>query len=161
MRPTIDSSHSLSKSLADTFMTDMKMILAKIHAELSRIVDEPLLVAMKPLLVTPRCEKREWDYGTLGQNFECWIVLEHLPTNTCVAYCDLGFGPSSPWGLLFIAGDHISMGMDSGWYSNFEVLFANRWHGTVRILQSLRSLSQMTHQSARQGINRMALLDVY
>ena len=53
---------------------------------------------------------RGWDFGEPGQKFPCWIVLDHLPTNTCIAYCENGFGPSYPWGLLFIKGQHLSMG---------------------------------------------------
>lgn len=112
-------------------MTDKDVIQQKVDAELSRIDDATLLSTMKPLLVVPRREMREWDYGDPGQTFPCWIVLDHVPTNTCIAYCDNGFGPSSPWGLLFIAGDYLSMGMDSGWYSKLEDAFRESmaWDG--------------------------------
>ncbi len=112
-------------------MTDKHMIEEKVHAELSQIVDADLLAAMQPLLVVPRCELRGWDYGALGQEFPCWIILDHPPTNTCIAYCQHGFGPLSPWGLLFIAGQYLSMGMDSGWYSRLEDAFRESmaWDG--------------------------------
>ncbi|MEI8022056.1 MAG: hypothetical protein WCH39_27855 [Schlesneria sp.] len=112
-------------------MPDKALILQKLDAEISRIADEAVLGAMKPLLVVPRCEMREWDYGEPGQEFPCWIVLDHIPTNTCISYCEYGFGPSSPWGLLFIEGRYLSMGMDSGWYSNLEDAFRGSmaWDG--------------------------------
>ena len=112
-------------------MTDKNVIQQEVDAELSRINDTRLLSEMKPLLVVPRCEMREWDYCDLGQTFPCWIVLDHVPTNTCIAYCEYGFGPSSPWGLLLVTGDYLSMGMDSGWYSKLEDAFreSRMWDG--------------------------------
>ncbi len=112
-------------------MSNKALIQQKLDAELSRIVDAAVLSAMKPLIVVPRREMREWDYGKPGQQFPCWIVLDHLPTNTCIAYCEFGFGPSSPWGLLFIGGEYLSIGMDSGWYSNLEDAFRGSmaWDG--------------------------------
>jgi len=112
-------------------MPDKGVIQQRIDAELVRIIDSEVLGAMKPLLVAPRFEMRGWNYGEPGQEFPCWVVLDHLPTNTCIAYCEHGFGPSSPWGLLFIAGDYLSMGMDSGWYSNLEDAFRESmaWDG--------------------------------
>jgi len=116
---------------ADTSMTDKDVIQQKVDAELSRIVDTGVLDALKSLLVVPRYEMREWNYGEAGQEFPCWVVLDHVPTNTCIAYCEYGFGPSTPWGLLFIAGEYLSMGMDSGWYSNLEDAFRESmaWDG--------------------------------
>ncbi|MCA8987098.1 MAG: hypothetical protein KDA78_05625 [Planctomycetaceae bacterium] len=112
-------------------MADKEIIQEKVAAELSRIVDGEVLCLMKPLLVSPRCEMRVWDYGEPEQTFPCWIVLEHAPSNTCVAYCEYGFGPSSPWGLLFITGQHLSMGMDSEWYTYLEDAFRESmaWDG--------------------------------
>jgi len=121
----------LTRFFGDTFMDYRHIVQEKIDAELSRIVDAALLGAMKPLLVAPRCEMRGWDYGEFGQEFPCWIVLDHLQTNTCIAYCECGFGPSFPWGLLFITGQFLSMGMDSGWYANLEDAFRESmaWDG--------------------------------
>jgi len=74
---------------------------------------------------------REWDYGEAHQEFPCWIVLEHQPSNTCIAYCEEGFGPVSPWGLLFISRAHLNIGMDSGWFTRFEDAFRESmaWSG--------------------------------
>ncbi len=78
--------------------------------------------AIVPLLVKPRLEDRPWDYGP-DQTYPCWIVLEHPPSNTGIAYCAEGFGPRSPWGLLFLRGEHLGMGMDAGWYTKLEDAF--------------------------------------
>ena len=89
-------------------------------AQIDRI-DQPELVAcIEHHLVPPRLENRAWDYGAEGQTFPCWICLEDGPSNTAIAYCEQGFGPADPWGLIFIDGEHTSMGMDSGWFLTLE-----------------------------------------
>ena len=102
-----------------------------VEAALSQIEDERLRERISQLLVPPHCELREWDYGEGDQEFPCWIILEHQPSNTCIAYCEEGFGPASPWGLLFISGAHLNMGMDSGWFMRFEDAFRQSmaWSG--------------------------------
>ena len=54
---------------------------------------------LAPLMVPRACEMREWDYGASGERFVCWVVPEHQASNTCIAYCEHGFGPADPWGL--------------------------------------------------------------
>src|SRR5260221_7478632 len=67
-----------------------------------------------------RIEERGWDYGAPGESYPCWLLLAHRPSNTAIAYCEFGFGPATPWGLLFLEGtQHMSMGMDSGWFDCF------------------------------------------
>jgi hypothetical protein len=102
---------------------DAKDIERLVRLELDRIEDKALVDAIVPLLVTPRLEDRGWDYGADDQTYPCWIVLEHAPSNTAIAYCAEGFGPGDPWGLLFLKGEHLSMGMDSGWFMYFEDAF--------------------------------------
>jgi hypothetical protein len=88
--------------------------------ELARITQAELITLVRRLRVTTRKENRPWDYGAENQTFPCWIVLEHRVSNTAVAYCSSGFGPRDPWGLLFITGPHLNMGMDSGWFVSLE-----------------------------------------
>jgi hypothetical protein len=97
-------------------LTDIERL---VKSELGRIDDQRLVAAIGALLVELRCEDRPWDYGPAGQTFPCWIVLEHVPSSTAIAYCAHGFGPGDPWGLLFLTG-HMSMGMDSGWFKTLE-----------------------------------------
>jgi hypothetical protein len=95
--------------------------------DVSRLVDMEIARAsslvraalMRRLLVAPRNELRSWDYG-LNVSYPCWIVGEHHPSNTAFAYCEQGFGPRCPWGLLNLSGEYLSMGMDSGWFSSME-----------------------------------------
>jgi hypothetical protein len=99
-------------------LTDIECV----RAELDR-TDNRFVAAIMPLLIPPRREDRDWDYGVAGQKYPCWIVLEHRPSNTGIAYCAEGFGPADPWGLLFLQGEHLSMGMDAGWFTTLEGAF--------------------------------------
>jgi len=79
-----------------------------------------VLEHVRALLIEPMCQLRAWDYGAVGDAYPCWLTLAHRPSNVGIAYCESGFGPRNPWGLLFIDGtEHMSMGIDSGWYSRF------------------------------------------
>ena len=88
--------------------------------ELQKIVDPKLVKKIRELLVSPYSAERVWDYGAPGQQFTCWIFLEHRPSNSGIAFCSEGFGPSNPWGLIFLSGPHMSIGMDCAWYASLE-----------------------------------------
>lgn len=79
------------------------------------------------LLVEPYPSEREWNYGQAGETHTCWIVLEDAEFCVGIAYCSKGFGPQSPWGLLFLSGPHMSMGDDSNWYRSLEAAFIDSW----------------------------------
>jgi hypothetical protein len=91
-----------------------------LERELAILGDRRVADHIRGLLVTPYVQIRAWDYGQRGDAYPCWIVLEHSASNTGIAYCEGGFGPTFPWGLLFLKGrEHMSMGMDSGWFERF------------------------------------------
>jgi hypothetical protein len=90
-----------------------------VESQINAITQTDLVTLIRSLRVPARCENRPWDYGKPGETYPCWIVLEHQASNTAVAYCAEGFGPTYPWGLLFIR-DHLSMGMDSQWFASLE-----------------------------------------
>jgi hypothetical protein len=96
-------------------------IKAAIQDELSSLRDPRVRAHIERLLVEPKPILRAWDYGQPGEKFLCWTVLEHPFTGTAVAYCEQGFGPQCPWGLVFLNGDErrLSIGMDSGWFPKF------------------------------------------
>ena len=100
------------------------------NAQVALITQPDLLDLIKRLRVPTRCEQRPWDYGNPGDAYACWIVLEHPESNTCIAYCEQGFGPGSPWGLLFIS-KRLNIGMDSGWFVSLEdaVRQSRAWEG--------------------------------
>ena len=99
---------------------------ARIDAELL-VVDDPRVVALvRSLLVDPTPTALDWDYGALDERYASWIVLDDtVGSNTAIAYCEQGFGPKSPWGLIFAesADGRRPMGMDSAWFSTFMEAF--------------------------------------
>lgn len=99
----------------------MNTAIAKhVDDELATILDPEVVAAIRRLLVDPYPVEREWDYGHPFEKHVCWTVLEHLPSNTGIAYCEGGFGPTHPWGLVCLAGDHLNIGMDASWFAKLE-----------------------------------------
>jgi hypothetical protein len=78
-------------------MNSLARISALFEHEVELIVDAKLKARIRELSVVPYLVERSWDYGTPGQQFSCWIVVEHRESNTGVAFCDVGFGPAYPW----------------------------------------------------------------
>jgi hypothetical protein len=98
-----------------------------VERELALTSSPEVVALIRRLLVTPRCEQRPWDYGAPNDTYPCWIFAEHPSSNTCYAYCEYGFGPQCPWGLLGLSGEHLNMGMDSGWFTSLEDLVKDSW----------------------------------
>jgi hypothetical protein len=94
-----------------------KSIQGLLAAELRDIDDPRVTEHIQSLLVHPEPQVREWDYGEPGTAYPCWMVLANPRSKVGIAYCEHGFGPRAPWGLLFLEGG--SMGMDSGWFEHF------------------------------------------
>jgi len=90
-------------------MQDVEDILSRVEQELKQISDGKLVSRI-----------RAWDYGSRGEHFVCWTVLEHHPSNTGIAFCLQGFGPADPWGLVSLSGSHMNIGMDSSWFASLE-----------------------------------------
>ena len=99
---------------------DVKEISDLVEQGIASISDTRLADKIRELLVAPYVVERPWDYGAPDERFPCWTVLEHAPANTGIAFCPEGFGPSCPWGLVFLSGTHMSIGMDSGWFVSLE-----------------------------------------
>ena len=110
--------------------TQLKLM---IDAELSRITDDRVLRHVRGLLVEPHVSMRGWDYGEPSQRYACWIVLEN--DDTGIGYCENGFGPRTPWGLLFLKDDGrdgiLSMGIDSAWFGTFLEAFWDSFAATT------------------------------
>jgi hypothetical protein len=106
-----------------------RQISRLVTSEIGRIVQTDLVQVIQELLVEPREDPRDWDYGKPGERFSCWVVIEHPQTNTAIVYCEQGFGPTDPWGSL--VGPHASMGMDACWFVSLEdaVRGSPFWHG--------------------------------
>jgi hypothetical protein len=90
-----------------------------IEVELSAISDERVKGRLRRLLVTPNVLLRDWDYGESSQWYPCWLVLRDDCSEAAIGYCEYGFGPQHPWGLISANESDSSMGMDSGWFRTF------------------------------------------
>jgi hypothetical protein len=99
--------------------------LRALVAEQMRIIAHPgRRDALQRLLVSPRREDREWDYGTPGERYPYWVVAESVERGILLVYCEQGFGPGIPWGFLFTRDPkNTTMGMDSQWNWYLEEAF--------------------------------------
>jgi hypothetical protein len=91
-----------------------------VESQLDAIKQKDLASCITDRLIVPRIENRDWDYGEPGATFPCWLCVEDPSTNTGIAYCEKGFGPTYPWGLVFLEGQWSSIGMDSQWFVSLE-----------------------------------------
>jgi hypothetical protein len=113
-------------------MNDASELAAVVERELQRITDTKLVGRIRELMVPPYPVEREWQYGVVNEHYTCWTVLEHRASNSGIAFCNKGFGPSYPWGLVFLDGPHSDIGMDSGWFASLEDAMRESmaWEGT-------------------------------
>jgi hypothetical protein len=90
-----------------------------IAGELAGVSDARIVKHVRELLIEPEPVLRDWDYEK-GQQYLCWTVLKH-DSGTGIAFCENGFGPKCPWGLVWLEGKggYRSMGMDSAWFTTF------------------------------------------
>jgi hypothetical protein len=94
---------------------DANALKAFIKSEVALISDARVTAHIRALLVEPTPILLDWDYGAKGEQHVCWAVTGGI------VYCESGFGPRTPWGLIFGLKDrkNASMGMDSGWFTTF------------------------------------------
>jgi hypothetical protein len=102
---------------------DAQKLKAMVDAELAEFSDSRVVAHIRSLLVEPTIVMRRWDYGREGEQYPCWDTLRHPISKTGIAYCEYGFGPRNPWGLVDLEGDYTSIGMDCGWFSKFLQAF--------------------------------------
>lgn len=97
----------------------------QIETELKTIDDAIVLAFIEARLVEPHVVMRDWDYGAPGQQYPCWTIFEDHGRDLALVYCDEGFGPQTPWGMVWIgkSGRPPSMGMDTGWHPTFVEAF--------------------------------------
>lgn len=99
-------------------METKESIIQRVQHELERVSDPILLKCIRELLITPFSEMRPWNYGP-PHEYKCWRVVEHRPSSTGIVFCSEGFGPESPWGLVWLEG-HLNMGDDASWFTTLE-----------------------------------------
>ena len=99
-----------------------RVLESLIENELAAVTDARVVKHIRGMLVEPHVVLRDWDYGAPGQQYPCWIVLRDAQSGGEIAYCEFGFGPPCPWGLMRGSGHeerNQSMGADSGWFTTF------------------------------------------
>ena len=91
-----------------------------IDDQLRSVSDRRVVDHVRSLLIDPVRRLRRWDYGEPNTHFDCWDVLEESE-RTGIAFCEHGFGPECPWGLVTLRGneDELSIGMDCEWFPRF------------------------------------------
>ena len=101
---------------------DASQLKKLIDHELAHLSDARVKTHIQGLLVEPKPTLRDWDYGKPNEKYLCWQVLNDNESNFGISYCESGFGPRNPWGLVWLESNEdkaISMGMDSSWYPTF------------------------------------------
>ncbi len=95
-------------------------VAAAVDEDLANLHDSRVRAGITAFRVAPPTAIRlGWDYGKPGETFDGWLVFSDPEQRTGIAYCDQGFGPTRPWGLINTGETCPSMGMDSGWFRRF------------------------------------------
>lgn len=110
-------------------MLDADRVDLLVKAQLQSIEQADCRALLERYLISPRQQIRNWDYGAEGERYPCWLVAELGTTKTGISYCEHGFGPSCPWGLVWV--DDEWFGMDCCWYPRMEDAFRESmaWDG--------------------------------
>ena len=126
-----------------------QLIRNLVEAELSLISDVRIKSHIRGLLVEPQVIMRAWDYGRPDEAYPCWTVLDHPVSNSGIAYCESGFGPRTPWGLIALSGPHMSIGMDSGWFASLADAYFESFAATdLPIWRVFKQESEETYPGA-------------
>ena len=106
-------------------MADSQRVKVLVAEQMAMIGDAARREALRALLLPePRLEERAWDYGAPGERYPYWVVAEAPERGTILVYCEQGFGPEFPWGVLSTGGpEHSTLGMDAQWNWYLEEAF--------------------------------------
>jgi hypothetical protein len=97
--------------------------------QVSRIRDVSRREALEAVLIEPDLQFRDWSYGEQPQEYPCWVIARVRQRPTVLLYCEHGFGPSYPWGILH--AEDCSLGTDGQWHQSLDDAFLNSggWTG--------------------------------
>ncbi len=102
-------------------MISREQLVEILERELAAIEDPKARQQIGTVLVEPTPMRCGWDYGPPGQTFPCWKVGRDPDGQSVgIVYCESGFGPESPWGLVWLHEAIPSMGQDTGWFPTFR-----------------------------------------
>lgn len=102
-------------------------VAAHVARELSAIADSVVREALRSRIRPPDEHVRGWEWGAPGEAYPCWTVVSDPVTDTAIVYSEHGFGPATPWGLVFISRPW--SGMDSAWFMRLEDAFVESFMG--------------------------------
>jgi hypothetical protein len=112
-------------------MTTAAEVTAALEKDLANLRDPRVRAGIDAFRVVPPAAIRlTWDYGQPGEKFDGWLVFNDPGQRTGIAYCDQGFGPKNPWGLVNTDEARPSMGMDSGWFPRFLDAYLDSFSAT-------------------------------
>ena len=94
-----------------------EQLVCMLDGEIAAISDIGLREQVRAMLVEPAPMRCAWDYGVPGETYSCWKVAADISVG--IVYCEDGFGPGSPWGLVWLSEGVPNMGQDSGWFATF------------------------------------------
>jgi hypothetical protein len=100
-----------------------KEIAGFVTTELAQFSDSGLRSALGGFLIEPRLEIRSWDWSRDPIELPTWVIAESSRYDYGIVYSDRGFGPESPWGLVFSSAKNF--GADYCWYSSLQAAFAD------------------------------------
>ena len=89
--------------------------------QMSSIQNTEIVDALRSFLVPPRLEMRVWDWTKERLEFPTFVVAESQRYNYGIVFSDNGFGPDSPWGLVFSSARNFDA--DYCWYATLEEAF--------------------------------------
>lgn len=112
-------------------MTNAAQVTVALDEDLRNLRDPRVRASIQAFrLSTPRPIRLAWDYGKPGDTFDGWLVFEDPRQRVGIAYCEQGFGPKNPWGLINAGETCPSMGMDSGWFPRFLGAYLDSFSAT-------------------------------
>lgn len=96
-----------------------------VQEELASIQDPVVREGLIRILIPPERHVRNWDYGWPGERFACWTLAVHGQSERSLVYCERGFGPNAPWGLVHAT--NLWFGNESNWYRSLRDCFLDSW----------------------------------
>ena len=122
-----------------------------VQSQINMIKDPIVKEGLQSILVEPTNHLRHWDYSGTNETFECWTVAVDNNSDTSLIYCEKGFGPKCPWGL--VATSFSYFGMDSGWYSNLEECYLESYHaGDLKIWNIEKRIDSSTKELIAENL---------
>ena len=87
-------------------------------SQVDRIKDRGTREQLQECLAEPRPQTLQWAYGGGLETYQCWVVAGFAPSGSGIGYSEQGFGPRTPWGLIWL--DREDCGQDCSWFTTLH-----------------------------------------